>query len=284
VGEIHRLFPHWKIKTISRSSSSVEAETLDYQKFREGKFDRSFFADVSHVVHLAGLAHKFKNLNLEEIKSVNIDFFQEVLANLNLKILEKLVVMSSYSVSLLEQGVVLDTIIYAVTKQKAEEILKSWFLSNSKTPEVIILRPPMVYGKGAPGNFGRIIKLLNLPIPLPLGSFRFPRSFIQINNLTSALVAILCSPKESGISRWEISDPWVETFSGFIQELNISIQGKARIFSFPLMLFKIVLTVCGKKEAFRKLILSYQIDPGPFIQNYDWKPPVKFLDRFKGLI
>lgn len=275
--------PNWKIKVISRSEVAGVAETLDYESFRHGRFDHSFFKDVDSVVHLAGLAHKFHELKLEELDSVNVDFLREILSVLNIDVLHKFVFLSSYSVSLLERGVILDTVMYAKTKQKGEELLDHWFHKTSQKFEVVILKPSMVYGRGAPGNFDKLIRLLSLPVPLPFGSFQVPRSFIHVKNLSSAIVQILkCSTRE-GFSTWEISDPWVETFSGFVSDLNRTVQGRAKVFLFPLSVLKLCLILVGKKGLFEKLILSFKIDASPFMSRYDWRPPVNFENRFKDL-
>lgn len=281
--DISKQLSDWNIKVISRKPVENIDGFLGFERFYEGDFDSSFFSDVTHVIHLVGLAHRFKNVDPSELERINVGSLQRLLHNLNLKSLEKLIFLSSYSVSLLEQNIVLDTAQYAITKERAEAILKEWYKKTVKVFEVVILRPAMVYGPGAPGNFERIQKLLRLPVPLPFGSLDCIRSFIHVKNLSSAMISALKTPLQAGITSWELSDPWSETFGGFVRDLNRAIHGKAIILKFPISLLRIGLTLLGKKDLFCKLTLSFQVDSKPFISDFSWKPPVSFESRFEDL-
>lgn len=283
IHDLREQLPDWNIKIISRKPVEEIDGFLEFERFFAGDFDTSFFGDITHVIHLAGLAHRFKNVDSRELERVNVGFLQKLLFHLNSKLLEKLIFMSSYSVTLLEQSIVMDTAQYAVTKQNAELLLKDWYQKTSKLFEVIILRPTMVYGRGAPGNFERLQKLLKIPIPLPFGNLDRRRSFIHVRNLSSAMLSLLKAPRQAGIAVWELSDPWSETFIGFIQDLNKAIDGKAIIFKFPICLLRYGLSLLGKADLFRKLTLSFHIDVGPFIKQFNWSNVVSFESRFDDL-
>lgn len=87
---------------------------------------------------------------------------------------------------------------YSVTKLEAERALEG--IDASSAMRVVSLRPPMVYGLGAPGNFGRLLHLLRWArgVPLPLGGIENKRSFIFIENLVDAIVETLRSPNMRG--------------------------------------------------------------------------------------
>jgi nucleoside-diphosphate-sugar epimerase len=273
----------WKIKVVSRIPVEDIGGFLRFEDFCAGRFEVSFFEDVSYLIHLAAIAHRFRDLNHQDLQSVNIDFLRKILVQLNPGVIEKIVFMSSYSVSLLEKNVVLDTVDYALTKQQGEQILESWYESSSEKCEVVMLRPAMVYGLGAPGNFDRLLRLLKSPLLLPFGSLRFPRSFIHVRNLTSAIVVALEAPARFGIWKWDIADPWDETLDGFIKDLNSTVSGRSKLLRFPLSLLRIGLKIVGKEHLFRKIALSFKIDSSPFAQRYQWIAPVKFKERFNDL-
>lgn len=283
LGDIQTKFPSWRLKVISRHPVSGIDDCLDFESFRLGKCEKSFFAGVTHLVHLAGVAHRFNQLKEEELNSVNIDFLKEVLAQLDPSTLQKVVFLSSYSVTLLKKGIELDTKIYGLTKQRAESVLRDWYSSTSQKCELVILRPAMVYGRGAPGNFDRVLRALRLPVLLPFGGLDFDRCFIHVRNLTSAIVAVINAPIDPGIYQWDISDPWVETFNGFVRDLNIAISGKAKILSLSLPTLKWTLALVGKRELFNKLVLTFQIDVNPFCEKYHWQPVLGFKERFEDL-
>lgn len=284
IREVREVLPNWGIKVISRGSVLGINQFLDYQQFRDGKFVRSFFNDVTHFVHLAGIAHCFGEPNLKELKSVNTDFIEEILIVLNPEIIEKIVFVSSFSVSLLEKKIVLDTKQYAVSKQEGETVLKKFCETALPNVEVVILRPVMVYGREAPGNFDKLLRMLRLSVPKPLGAFNFPRAFIHVKNLTSAIVTILKADFKSGFSLWEISDPWSDNFAEFVKSLNLAVSGKGTIVFVPVGMIKWILCLLGKKKLFEKLVLSFEVDNTPFIQRYLWKPKITRTERFKDLI
>ena len=281
--DLKKQHPDWKIKVISRNPVEGVSGFLSFEDFCLGKFEDSYFDDINHLVHLAALAHRFSTISIEDLKTVNIDFLTKVLSQLKMGVIEKIVFMSSYSVSLLERNIVLDTVDYAITKQKGELLLRSWFESNLKRCEIVILRPAMVYGCGAPGNFERLLGLLKKPLPLPFGGFKFPRSFIHVKNLTSAVVSVLEAPLHRGLWVWDIADPWRETFIGFVEDLKRTISGQSKLINFPVSLFGIGLKLIGKHNLSQKMTLSFEIDSKVFAQQYKWDPPVKFEQRFEEL-
>jgi len=75
---------------------------------------------------------------------------------------------------------------YSHSKHEAERALQN--IARASAMEYVILRPPLVYGPGAPGNFGRLLNLARKNLPLPLGAIRNRRSLVGIDNLTDFIV------------------------------------------------------------------------------------------------
>lgn len=105
----------YKIKTISREAHSPDS--ISYQDFISNNYDSTFFDDVTDVVHLAAIAHKFGFNDQAQLDEININYPARLLEVLKTKSLEKFIFMSSVAVSLLEKGIVLDTKAYAETKK-----------------------------------------------------------------------------------------------------------------------------------------------------------------------
>lgn len=276
-------FPHWKIKAISRSPVPRADSWLSFQEFKKGAFPPSFFSDVNHFVHLAAIAHRKADYDSHELESVNIGFLDEILEHLNSIQLEKVVFLSSLAVSLLEKNVVLDTVAYAKAKAKAEQHLKWFAQKRLGATEIVILRPPMVYGKDAPGNFESLVRLLALPVPLPFKSLRSPRTSIHLKNLTAAIQSILESPLQSGTTTFEISDPWKESLNQFISDLQKAVSGKAKLIPFPPSVLSFLFRIIGKGSVYEKLALETNIDNSAFLSRYSWTPPIRFEARFDDL-
>jgi nucleoside-diphosphate-sugar epimerase len=88
------------------------------------------------------------------------------------------------------------TTLYGQSKLMAEKELK--FIAGKYGMEWTIIRPPLVYGPGNPGNMQRLLKLIRSGIPLPLASVRNRRSFVYVENLVDVIVACLGNPKAFG--------------------------------------------------------------------------------------
>ncbi len=269
-----------KIKTISRESK--DSSSISYDDFIANKYDNTFFDDVTEVVHLAAIAHKFGFDDQTQLNEVNVVYPARLLEVLKYKNLKRFIFLSSIAVSLLEQGIVLDTRAYAETKKMAESAL--YKAQQGSDVEVIILRPPMVYGPGAPGNFARLIKLLRFPLPLPFGSMAFHKPAIHVLNLVSAIRAIVWTQNsQEGIKVYELADPFKIEFSQYLKKLNTAMKGKALIFPMPLSLLKFLLKLVGKKQLYEKLVLTYNVPNHKIDHDFDWPKPVDREKMFNNI-
>ncbi len=273
-------FPDYKIKTITRNSSSEDS--ISYSDFLSLRFSPQFFDDVTDVVHLAAIAHRFGLTDQSQLNEINIDYPTKLMGILKNKSLRKFIFLSSIAVSLEERGVTLDTKIYAETKKAAEiSLIKAREGSRAK---LIMLRPPMVYGKGAPGNFEKLIKLLKFPLPIPFGSMTFNKPAIHVVNLVAAIGAILKSDDlAEGPKVYELSDPFKIGFHQYLKKLNAAMKGRAWIFPMPLAFLKLLLTLLGRKKLYEKLVLTYSVSNDKIEQDFDWPKPIDQAKMFSDL-
>ncbi|AUN96845.1 hypothetical protein C0V70_01735 [Bacteriovorax stolpii] len=270
----------YKIKTISREAHSPDS--ISYQNFISNNYDSKFFDDVTDVVHLAAIAHKFGFNDQAQLDEININYPARLLEVLKTKSLEKFIFMSSVAVSLLEKGIVLDTKAYAETKKMAEAaLIKTKQGSNVK---LIFIRPPMVYGRNAPGNFERLVKLLKYPLPIPFGSMTFQKPAIHVLNLVSAIASMIQSQNlKSNSYAYELSDPFKIGFNQYLRKLNTATGGKSFIIPFPLGLLKFLLSIFGRKQLYEKLVLTYQVSNEKIEQDFDWPKPIDQGKMFNDL-
>lgn len=274
----------YSLKFISRKKGQF-GEVLIYDDFINGRYDKSFFSDVGTVIHLAAIAHNFNIPSMEELDEVNQHYTQKLLAALHKEALEKFIYLSSIAVSLLEKDIVVDTRQYGISKQKAENLLIEFFKENDPKTQLVILRPPLIYGKNAPGNFLKLLNILKKPIVLPFGSLDSKRSFLFIKNLLSAIETVVESKAVSGSHIYEVSDPWIETTSSFMKAFKKVTGAKAVIVPLPKFLLKTLLTLVGKKSIYDKLALELVVDNEKFNRDFNWKPLYKNqLDAFKDSI
>lgn len=261
----------YSLKFISRNPRE-EGETLIFDEFMIGKFNETFFEDVSVVIHLAAIAHNFNFPKSEEIDKVGLHFTEKLLNAFSSSSVKKIIYLSSIAVSILDKNIILDTYQYGISKRKIEELLKNFNEKRDNTFQITILRPPLIYGKGAPGNFLKLLKLLKKPLVLPFGSFENKRSFLFIDNLVSAIGTIIRADTRRGVAVYELSDPWFCTLSSFMSDFKKASGSKVILIPFPQSLLKFLLTVIGAGALYQKLALELKVDSRKFQDDFQWKP------------
>lgn len=194
---------------------------------------------------------------------MNFTYLENLLNVLKGGPLKKVVFCSSLAVSLLENNIVHDTARYGVLKKESEALLKSYFDETSQV-EVVILRPPLVYGQNAPGNFSKLVRILSLKIPLPFGSLENKRPYIHIDNLVEIFHAVILNKLPKRITYLEVKDPFDITLSDFMIELQKKVIGKNLIFKFPPFLLSFIFLMMGKKSTFDKLVFNFSVKSESF--------------------
>lgn len=159
---------------------------------------------------------------------------------------------------------------YSRSKFLAEERLTQLFESTDS--ELVIIRPPMVYGPAAPGNFSRLSSLVKQGVPLPFGSLSNQRSFIFIRNLVSFLVCCVNHPAAGG-QVFDISDDDDTTTRDFVKEIASALGRKVRLIPVPGWLFVLGMTLVGQGKAARKLRAPLTVDCSHARQTLGWTPP-----------
>lgn len=165
---------------------------------------------------------------------------------------------------------------YARSKLQAEDELKS--LSERRNFEYVIIRPPMIYGPGAPGNFARLVRFSSLP--LPVGAATGLRSFVSVWNLTDLIVQCVERP-EAKNQVFLVSDGEDLSSRDFIEAIATA-RGRSCLMPYvPSALMRFVLTALGKKGIWQSLFGTLQIDTSHTYTVLGWKPPVSFHDSIR---
>lgn len=167
--------------------------------------------------------------------------------------------------------------LYAKSKAMTENALR--IICSDMGMELVIVRPPLVYGKEVPGNFLRLLQLLDTGIPLPFGSITALRSFVGIENLCDFLVECATHPLAAGKALL-ISDGEDISLPDMLRVLANEANLPLRIFPFPLALLEFAGRITGRNDVVYRLISSLQIDSSQSMNVLDWSPPISLK---KGL-
>lgn len=159
---------------------------------------------------------------------------------------------------------------YALSKLEAEQALAR--ISAETGLEVVIVRPPLVYGGNAPGNFAQMVKVLKRGVPLPLASVHNLRSLIYLENLVDALILCAVAPEASG-NTYLVSDGEDISTPDLLRQLGAAIGQPARLFPCPASLLQLAGRLAGKTDQIDRLLGSLQIDSEKIRRELGWVPP-----------
>jgi len=159
---------------------------------------------------------------------------------------------------------------YAVSKWQAEQALHR--VAKETGLEVVIVRPPLVYGPGVKGNFIKLLVAVDKGIPLPLASVRNKRSLIYLGNLVDALIACATHPTAAG-QTYLVSDGEDISTPGLLRLLGAAMGHPARLLPCPPALLKLAGRLTGKTEQVERLLGSLRVDSGNIRRELGWVPP-----------
>jgi nucleoside-diphosphate-sugar epimerase len=160
---------------------------------------------------------------------------------------------------------------YAISKHEAEIGLHQ--IAFETGMEVVIIRPPLVYGANAPGNFGRLIHTLARGIPLPLGSIHNHRSLVALPNLIDLITTCIDHPAAAN-QTFLVSDGEDLSTTQLLTRLGQALDKPARLLPLPQKLLETTLNILGKQAIAQRLCGNLQIDMTHTCQTLNWIPPV----------
>mgnify|MGYP005750086179 CR=1 FL=1 len=163
---------------------------------------------------------------------------------------------------------------YSISKYEAEQNLLK--IATETGMEVVIVRPPLVYGQGAPGNFASLLKWVKKGIPLPLGAVHNKRSLVALENLVDFIA--LCtdlerSPKAAN-EVFLISDGEDVSTTGLLRKVAEACGVKSRLLPIPVGLMRLAAKALGKGAVADRLFGNLQVDSSKARDLLGWKPVV----------
>ena len=168
--------------------------------------------------------------------------------------------------------------LYSISKQKAEEGLKK--ISNSSKMEIVIIRPPMVYGPNPKGNLEKLSNLIKSNIPLPFGLVKSnTRSLLYVENLADFV--LLCSEHNAAANEtFLISDDEDLSTVDILVNISRALNKKILLLPIPIFLLKTLFFVIGKKDYVNRLMENLSVNVEKNKKLLDWRPKFSVDDGF----
>lgn len=247
---------------------------------------------VDVVVHCAARAHVMKEVAVDPLtvyRQVNVEGTLALARQAALAGVRRFVFISSIGVNGNQTSVpftVNDEPCpqepYAVSKFEAEQGLIS--LSSELGMEIVIIRPPLVYGSGAPGNFGSLLKWVGKGIPLPLGAVQNNRrSFVAVDNLVDLIVTCIDHPSAAN-QTFLVADGEDVSTAELLQRMARAMNRKARLLPVPVWMLEKAASLLGKGDVARRLCGSLQLDITHTRQHLAWVPPIDLNEGLRRAV
>jgi nucleoside-diphosphate-sugar epimerase len=160
---------------------------------------------------------------------------------------------------------------YGISKYEAERELQA--LCAETGMELVIIRPPLVYGPGVKGNFASMIRLMEKGLPLPLGAVRNKRSLVALDNLVDLIVTCVDSPAAANQVFLAADGQDIST-TELLRNVANAMGKPARLLPVPSGLLMLGASLFGKKAVAKRLLGSLQVDISKARELLGWQPPV----------
>ena len=167
---------------------------------------------------------------------------------------------------------------YGLSKYEAEQGLL--VLAKKTGMEVVIIRPPLVYGPGVRANFASMMKWVKRGIPLPFGAIHNQRSFIALDNLISFIILCIDHPNAAN-EIFLISDGEDLSTTELLQKLSGAFSRKILLLPIPVSWMSFVAKLVGKGDITTRLFSSLQVDSSKADELLGWQPVISMDAQLK---
>jgi len=243
---------------------------------------------IDTVVHLAARVHVMRDEAadpLEAFRAVNVEGTRQLAMQAASAGVRRLVFLSSVKVNgeataghaFTEQDAPHPEDPYGISKREAEDTLRE--IATRTGLEVVILRPPLVYGPGVKANFLRLLRWVDRGIPLPLASVNNRRSLVCVGNLVDAIVKCLEHPAAAG-ETFLVDDGEPVSTAQLLREIGFALDRPARLLPMPPAALRVAATLVGRGDDAARLLGDLVVDGSHLRRTLGWQPP---FTRQEGL-
>lgn len=239
---------------------------------------------IDSVVHLAARAHVLNDFvadPLSEYRKINVEGSINLAQQAVRAKVRRFIFVSSIKVNgektdgkpFVESDEPAPQDAYGISKFEAEQALQQ--IARETGLELVILRPPLIYGAAVKANFYQLLNTVHRGVPLPLGKIKNQRSLLYVNAFADAIKACLVHPNANG-KTFLVSDEKSLSTPDLITTLGEYLQRSPRLLNVPVSWMKAGCKVLGKATAIEKLTSSLVIDDSKIRQELNWSSPYSF--------
>jgi nucleoside-diphosphate-sugar epimerase len=269
----------WRVRRAVRTSSGSDGEVL-IGSIGPATDWRAALAGVEAVVHLAARVHHPGEEDAGELyRAVNTEGTLQLARCAAAAGVRRFVHVSTILVNgsstdgrapFREDDIPAPRGVYGNSKAAAESGLRQ--LAETVDMRIAVIRPPLVYGAGALGNFRLLVKAIQRGIPLPFGAIRNRRAFLGVENLAS-FIANRVSGADNKFDIFLVADEMQVSTPEFVRQIARAADSTARLVPVPVTALKVLLKMSGRSESRDSLIGSMEIDVSK-VAATGWRAPL----------
>lgn len=239
--------------------------------------------NIKIIVHLAAHVHVMRYSGIDQMQTfhkINVEQTLHLARRAAAAGVKRFVFISSVKVNgeitqvgspFNESNVPAPQDAYALSKNKAEQGLLK--ISEETGMEVVIIRPPLVYGPGAKGNFAALICAVKCGWPLPLGAVSNQRSLVSLYNLIDFIVTCISHPLAAN-QTFLVSDSHDLSTTELVRCMAQAAEVPVRLLPVPVWALQTGASLFGKGDEIRRLCGNLQVDISKARNLLSWVPPV----------
>ena len=170
---------------------------------------------------------------------------------------------------------------YGVSKMEAEQGLQETSVHTGM--EVVVIRPPLVYGPGVKANFASLMRAVQRGVPLPLGGVHNQRSLVALDNLVDLITTCIVHPRAAS-QTFLVSDGQDLSTTELVRGMAQAAGVPARLLPVPVWALKVGASLFGKSDAVQRLSGNLQVDISKARNLMGWLPPVSVAEGLRRVM
>ena len=250
----------------------------------------TFVKDQDYIIHTAARVHVMKEKSVESLsafRKVNVDGTLKLAGQAASAGVKRFIFLSSIKVNgeftLPDRPFIAEDSPspedpYGQSKFEAEQGLIK--LAMETGIEVVIIRPPLVYGPGVKGNFANMMRWIEKGVPLPLGCIPNQRSLIALDNLIDLIITCIDHPSAAN-QIFLASDGQDLSTTALLREVAHVMNKPCRLLPIPPSLLNFAAKITGKQAVAQRLLASLQVDISKNEALLGWKPPISVTEGLR---
>ncbi|MUJ26403.1 NAD-dependent epimerase/dehydratase family protein [Aliivibrio fischeri] len=276
------------VSVVRNSSEQISQSEFKIDELSSKTNWQGAFNQIDSIIHLAGLAHSHSFTN-DDYQSVNVDGTLHLAREAAMAGVRRFVFVSSIGVNGISTKQVPFSVnsepkphnAYAQSKYDAEIGLKK--IADETGLEIVIIRPTLVYGPNAPGNFGSLTRLVNRVPVLPFGLVNNKRDFISVQNLADLLVTCANHPKAAGHT-FLASDGEAVSIKDFTYAIAKGLNKQLIQLPVPVWCMRFAGKLVGKSMMVEQLAGNLEVDSSNAQEVLGWIPPYTMQQAMHSLL